>query len=133
MIRIGSRGSKLALWQANWVKSHLETHFPGLAVNIQIIKTTGDRYQEVAPPEAMPKGLFTKEIQDAMLRDEIDVAVHSLKDLPTDLNDKLTLAAITERANPFDAFLTLHPGGFHDLPERARLRTSATGRKSQVS
>lgn len=132
MIRIGSRGSKLALWQANWAKSSLEKAFPSLEVTIEIIKTTGDRYQEVTPPENMPKGLFTKEIQDALLNNEIDVAVHSLKDLATDLNPDLFLAAITERENPYDALISRSGESLHQLPENAHVGTTSTRRKSQL-
>ncbi|MFY9227140.1 MAG: hydroxymethylbilane synthase [Blastocatellia bacterium] len=132
MIRIGSRGSKLALWQANWAKSSLEKAFPSLEVTIEIIKTTGDRYQEVTPPENMPKGLFTKEIQDALLNNEIDVAVHSLKDLATDLNPDLFLAAITERENPYDALISRSGQSLHQLPENAHVGTTSTRRKSQL-
>ncbi len=132
MIRIGSRGSKLALWQANWAKSSLEKAFPSLEVTIEIIKTTGDRYQEVTPPENMPKGLFTKEIQDALLNNEIDVAVHSLKDLATDPNPNLFLAAITERENPYDALISRSGESLHQLPENSHVGTTSTRRKSQL-
>lgn len=132
MIRIGSRGSKLALWQANWVKDRLTHRFPEIEVTIQIIKTTGDRYQQEAPPESMPKGLFTKEIQDALLHNEVDIAVHSLKDLPTELHVELCLAAITKRENPQDALISRHGGGLQGLPQGATLGTSSTRRKSQL-
>ncbi|MBI4855059.1 MAG: hydroxymethylbilane synthase [Acidobacteria bacterium] len=132
MIRIGSRGSKLALWQANWVKSELEKAFPEIEIVIEIIKTTGDRYQEVTPPENMPKGLFTKEIQDALLRNEVDVAVHSLKDLATDTNPELVLAAISERANPYDALISRESKFLQDLPKGSHIGTTSTRRKSQL-
>ena len=134
MIRIGSRGSKLALWQANWVKDRLERRFPGVEVSIQIIKTTGDRLQqEAAPPDSLPKGLFTKEIQDAMLRNEVDVAVHSLKDLPTDMHESLCMAAITKRENAHDALVSRTPGlKLEQLPAGSRIGTSSTRRKSQL-
>lgn len=132
MIKIGSRGSKLALWQANWTKQTLETLFPDLEVTIQIIKTTGDRYQEVAPPSVMPKGLFTKEIQDAVLQGEVDLAVHSLKDLPTELHPDLDLVAITERATPFDALISRSGQQFNELPSGAKIGTGSTRRRSQL-
>src|SRR5206468_1291109 len=134
MIRIGSRGSKLALWQADWVKDRLEHRFPGVEVSIQIIKTTGDRLQqEAAPPESLPKGLFTKEIQDAMLRNEVDIAVHSLKDLPTDQHESLCLAAITKREDPHDALVCrVREMKFKDLPTGSRIGTGSTRRKSQL-
>ncbi|MEW6730609.1 MAG: hydroxymethylbilane synthase [Acidobacteriota bacterium] len=132
MIRIGSRGSKLALWQANWVKERLEQRFPGTEVTIQIIKTTGDKFQEAAPPDSLPKGLFTKEIQDAMLRNEVDVAVHSLKDLPTDLHENLCLAAITKREEAHDALICRGSTKLQELPNGARIGTSSTRRRSQL-
>lgn len=132
MIRIGSRGSKLALWQAHWVKSALAEHFPTLPIEIKIIKTTGDRYQEIAPPEVMPKGLFTKEIQDAMLANEVDLAVHSLKDLATETDERLQLAAITKRENPQDALISANRLTINELPQQARVGTTSTRRKSQL-
>src|SRR5205085_11578954 len=82
IIRLGARGSALALWQANWVRAALEGQWPGLQVETQVIKTTGDKIQNVPLSEVGGKGLFTKEIDDALLAGRIDVAVHSMKDVP---------------------------------------------------
>jgi len=100
LIRIGTRGSALALAQAAWVKAKLEKQYPERRVESIIIKTSGDRFVE-APVQAIGgKGIFTKEIEDALLKKEIDVAVHSMKDLPTELAPGLTVAAVPEREVP---------------------------------
>src|SRR5260370_11625664 len=103
MLVIGSRGSKLALWQAHWVQARLEEL--GEECRIEIIHTTGDKITDVALSKVGTKGLFTKEIEEALLQGAIDLAVHSLKDMPTDLPAGLTLAAIPEREHPRDALL----------------------------
>ena len=94
---IGSRGSKLALWQTSHIKAALEQLHPELAIEIEIIKTTGDKLTEASLAQIGGKGVFTKEIEEALLSRRIDLAVHSLKDLPTTLPDGLHIAAITER------------------------------------
>lgn len=134
MLRIGSRGSKLALWQAEWTKARLEKRFPRLEVSIKVIKTTGDKLQqEDVPKEQLSKGLFTKEIQDAMLRNEIDVAVHSLKDLPTEIHECLHLTAITKREEARDALVCRDQAlKLADLPAGAVVGTSSFRRKSQL-
>lgn len=134
MLRIGSRGSTLALWQAEWTKAKLERRFPHLEVSIKVIKTTGDRLQqEGVPKEQLSKGLFTKEIQDALLRNEIDVAVHSLKDLPTELHECLHLTAVTKREEPRDALLCRDQSlKLADLQAGAVVGTSSFRRKSQL-
>ena len=114
MIVIGTRGSKLALWQANHIRGQLQTHFPDLEVHIEIIKTTGDRLQAVAPADVSyyastgisAKGAFSKEIDQAQLEAKIDVAVHSLKDLSTDLPVGLTLGAIPIREDARDMLIS---------------------------
>lgn len=103
--RLGTRGSQLALWQANWVKSEIEKKNPGIAVEIVKIKTTGDKILDVPLAKVGGKGLFVKEIEEALLSKRIDLAVHSMKDVPTDLPKGLHLAAITEREDPRDAFI----------------------------
>jgi hydroxymethylbilane synthase len=106
---IGSRGSKLALTQAEWVKARIEAFSPGVALAIEIIKTTGDVQAE--PLSVIGgKGVFTKELEDALLDGRIDIAVHSLKDLPTDLSSQLTIAAVCEREDPRDALVVGGPG-----------------------
>ncbi len=134
---IGSRGSKLALWQANWVKSELERRHVGLLVEIEIIKTTGDRFAAASLTQIGGKGVFTKEIEEALLENRVQLAVHSLKDLPTILPDGLHLAAITEREDPRDALVvgprlssTVH--SLLELPEGARVGTSSLRRASQL-
>src|SRR6185436_16843834 len=133
---IGSRGSKLALTQAEWVKTKLVLLVPDLPVQIDIIKTTGDVKTE--PLSVIGgKGVFTKELEDALLDRRIDIAVHSLKDLPTIIPEGLTIAAICERADPRDA-LVLRSGDDPDdatlatLPERAVVGTSSQRRLAQL-
>jgi hydroxymethylbilane synthase len=124
---IGSRGSQLALWQAHWVQSRLKEL--RVESEIKIIKTTGDKITDVPLAQVGSKGLFTKEIEEALLASEIDLAVHSLKDLPTVLPEGLTLAAIPEREIPYDALVgrTLA-----DLPLGARVGTSSMRRASHL-
>jgi len=136
---IGSRGSKLALWQSNWIKQQLERLHPGLVVEIEIIKTTGDKMQEVslAGLAGAGKGVFTKEIEEALLERRIDLAVHSLKDLPTTLPEGLHIAAITERADVRDALicgdaLRNQVKAIRDLPKGARVGTSSLRRRAQL-
>ncbi|HEY7545229.1 MAG TPA: hydroxymethylbilane synthase, partial [Blastocatellia bacterium] len=134
-IVIGTRGSKLALWQTNWVRGALEKHHPGIEIEIIIIKTKGDRILDVSLPKLgeQGKGLFTKELEDAMLDRRIDLAVHSLKDLPTDLTEGLHIAAICEREDPRDAFIA-RAGikSFRDLPSGALVGTSSLRRVAQL-
>ena len=105
-IIIGSRGSQLALWQANWVKSELERIHNDVEVNIKIIKTSGDKIQDVPLAKIGGKGLFVKEIEEALLSKEIDVAVHSMKDVPMNLPEELHISVITKRENPLDALIS---------------------------
>jgi hydroxymethylbilane synthase len=132
---IGTRGSKLALWQTNWVKGELERLHPGLQVNIEIISTKGDRVLDVSLPKLgeQGKGLFTKELEDAIRERRIDLAVHSLKDLPTELPAGLHIAAISEREDVRDA-LVARAGiqGFGDLPYNALIGTSSLRRQAQI-
>ena len=131
MIVIGSRGSALALWQARHIESRLQTL--GSQTRIEIIKTTGDKIQDVAlsqlGAQAGGKGLFTKEIEEALLAGTIDLAVHSLKDMPTELPKGLTLAAIPEREDPRDALIGLP---LADLRAGVRLGTSSLRRSAQL-
>jgi len=108
ILRIGSRGSDLALWQARKVKHDLEQHSPALRVVMEIIKTKGDKVLDVPLSGMGDKGLFTRELETALLERKIDLAVHSLKDLPTQLPEGLMLGAVTERENPLDVFIP-HP------------------------
>jgi hydroxymethylbilane synthase len=124
---IGSRGSALALWQAHFVASLLDQ--AGFAARVEIIKTTGDHLQTASLTQAGGKGLFTKELEDALLSEAIDLAVHSLKDLPTELPTGLAIAAIPERESPFDALLGKKLG---ELPAGARVGTSSGRRAAQL-
>lgn len=132
-LRIGTRGSQLALWQANWVKSKLEAQYPGLTVELQIIKTQGDKILDVPLAMVGGKGLFVKEIEEAMLAGEVDIAVHSMKDVPTYFPEGLGLRVIMNREDVRDA-LILRPGvaSFNDLPQGARIGTSSLRRKAQL-
>jgi hydroxymethylbilane synthase len=127
MLTIGSRGSQLALWQANWIQTRLETM--GERCQIEIIKTTGDKITDVALSQVGSKGLFTKEIEEALLAGAIDLAVHSLKDMPTDLPAGLTLAAIPEREDPRDALIGR---ALEDLAPGARVGTGSLRRTAQL-
>lgn len=137
-IVIGTRGSKLALWQAEWVKAELERISPALEITLNKIKTTGDKILDVPLAKVGGKGLFVKEIEEALLRGEADLAVHSMKDVPTEFPDGLHLAVICEREDPRDAFIAPVQGSkfkvqsFRELPECAALGTSSLRRSSQL-
>jgi len=130
-LRIGTRASQLALWQANWVKSELEKKYPGMEVTLTKIKTIGDKILDVPLAQVGGKGLFVKEIEEAMLRGEIDIAVHSMKDVPTEFPEGLGLHCITEREDPRDAVISRNVK-FADLPQGARIGTSALRRQAQL-
>ena len=129
-LRIGSRGSQLALWQANHISALLREQ--GHEVELEIIKTTGDKILDVALSKVGTKGMFTKEIEEALLERRVDLAVHSLKDLPTALAPEFEIAAITKRENPRDAFLARHFDSIDDLPARSRVGTSSLRRQAQI-
>ncbi|PNU21769.1 hydroxymethylbilane synthase [Geothermobacter hydrogeniphilus] len=130
-LRIGTRASQLALWQANWVKSELEKRYPDLDVTLTKIKTQGDKILDVPLAMVGGKGLFVKEIEEAMLRGEVDIAVHSMKDVPTIFPAGLALRCITAREDVRDICI-LKPGfkSFRDLPQGARIGTSSLRRKA---
>ncbi len=130
-IRIGTRGSALALWQAEWVKSELEKRYPGMTVTLTKIKTTGDKILDVPLAKVGGKGLFVKEIEEAMLANDIDIAVHSMKDVPTFFPDGLHLSCITKREDPRDALLSRNNVKFRDLPKGANIGTSSLRRQAQ--
>lgn len=130
MIRIGSRGSQLALWQANHIAEALRA--AGHEVTIDIIRTTGDALQNVAFNKVGAKGMFIKEIEEALLASKIDLAVHSLKDLPTELAPAFAIAAISPRVDPRDAFVSVKYDSFVSLPAGARIGTSSLRRQSQL-
>jgi hydroxymethylbilane synthase len=127
ILTIGSRGSQLALWQAQFVAAHLERR--GVTTRIEIIKTTGDHLQTASLVQAGGKGLFTKEIEEALLTGTIDVAVHSLKDLPTEGREDLVIAAIPDREDPRDAILG---SALKNVPHGALVGTSSGRRAAQL-
>ena len=129
-LRIGSRGSQLALWQANHIAALLRAQ--GHAVEIEIIKTTGDRLQEVAFAEVGSKGMFTKEIEEALADGRIDLAVHSLKDLPTELPEPFVLAATLRRVDPRDVLVSVKYTNLAALPQGAKVGTSSQRRRAQL-
>lgn len=129
-LRIGSRGSQLALWQANHISALLRQH--GHKVEIEILKTTGDKITDVALAKVGTKGMFTKEIEEALAHGRVDLAVHSLKDLPTEVPDGFEIAAITEREDPRDVFCSGKYKSIDDLPCGARVGTSSLRRQAQL-
>jgi hydroxymethylbilane synthase len=129
-LRIGSRGSQLALWQANHIAGLLRGQ--GHTVEIEIIKTTGDRLQEVTFAQVGSKGMFTKEIEEALADGRVDLAVHSLKDLPTELAEPFALAATPPRVDPRDAFVSVKFENLAALPQGARVGTSSQRRRAQL-
>ncbi|MEJ5338617.1 MAG: hydroxymethylbilane synthase [Aquificaceae bacterium] len=129
-LRIGTRKSKLALWQANFIRQKLQEK--GHTVELVLITTTGDKILDAPLAKVGGKGLFVKEIEEALLRGEIDLAVHSLKDVPMTLPEGLTLGAITERENPFDVLISREGKTLFELPEGAVLGTSSLRRQVQI-
>jgi len=129
---IATRGSQLALWQSNHIKAVLEEQNPGLEVELNVIITTGDRIQDKALSKIGGKGLFLKELEEAMLRGEAQIAVHSLKDVPTVMPEGLLLAAITEREDCRDALLSEKYPNIDTLPKGAVVGTSSLRRRMQI-
>jgi len=129
-LRIGSRGSQLALWQANHIASLLRDR--GHIVEIEIIKTTGDRMQEITFAQVGSKGMFTKEIEEALAEGRVDLAVHSLKDLPTELPEGFVLAATPSRVDPRDVLVSVKYPNLAALPAGARVGTSSQRRRAQL-
>lgn len=129
---IGTRGSKLALWQANFIADCINERYPDIDVAIQRVTTTGDKILDVPLAKIGGKGLFTKEIETEMLAGDIDLAVHSLKDMPTELPEGLTFAAITERVDAGDAFISPKYRTIEHLPQGAKVGTSSLRRKAQL-
>lgn len=129
---IGSRGSQLALWQTDYIKTHLEKRFPEAAFDVLIIKTTGDVMLDTALSKIGDKGLFTKQIEHALLNNQIDLAVHSLKDLPTTQPAKLRISAVSERETANDVFISKNFQSIEELPPTARVATGSLRRKSQL-
>lgn len=133
-LTLGTRGSELALAQTRETATRLRAAHPDLEVVERIIKTTGDRRLDVslASPGPLEKGLFTKELEEALLDGTIDAAVHSLKDLPVEQPPGLRVAAVLERASPADCLASKHPGGWRGLPHGATVATSSLRRRNQL-
>lgn len=142
-ISIGTRGSKLALWQAEWIKSELEKRYPYLEIELNRIKTTGDKILDVPLAKVGGKGLFVKEIEEALLRHEADIAVHSMKDVPTEFPEGLHLAVVCKREDPRDALIISEKlkvksekrkikSLLYSLPKCARIGTSSLRRSCQL-
>src|SRR5437867_11368321 len=127
-VRLGTRGSALALWQANWTKGELEKRWPGLTVELVPIKTTGDKILDVPLAKIGGKGLFTKEIDEALLAGGIDLAVHSMKDVPFQLPDGIDFGAIPPREDPRDAYISNGPK-LQDLPKEGPIGPRSLRRK----
>lgn len=131
-IIIGSRGSKLALVQSNWVKSELERCSPSIEVTIEKISTKGDKITDVPLSRLGGKGLFTKELEVALLEGRIDLAVHSMKDLPTEVPGGLMIGAVSKREDPHDILISKKNVGLRELPKGAKVGTSSLRRRAQL-
>jgi hydroxymethylbilane synthase len=131
-IRIGTRGSALALAQAGWVRGKLEERYPGVKVETVVIKTSGDRFLDTPIKAIAGKGIFVKEIEEALLSGKIDLAVHSMKDLPAEIPAGLVLAAIPEREDPRDVLVSADRRTLRDLPSGARIGTGSLRRRAQI-
>ncbi|MDD6120208.1 MAG: hydroxymethylbilane synthase [Selenomonadaceae bacterium] len=131
-ILIGTRSSKLARWQADYVAERLREQYPGLTVEEKLMQTKGDKILDAPLAKIGGKGLFTKELEQAMLDGEIDLAVHSLKDMPTEVPAGLELAVITKRYEPGDAFVSNTYRSLEELPQGAKIGTSSLRRKAQL-
>ncbi len=132
ILRIGTRGSKLALVQSHWVKERIETTHPDIRVELVIIKTTGDTILDSPLSKVGGKGLFVKEIEEALIQGAIHLAVHSMKDVPAVLPEPLTLTAYPEREDPRDAMISVDYPSLDQLPEGGRVGTSSLRRSSQL-
>ncbi len=131
-VKIGSRGSPLALWQANWVKDLLLKKHSDLTVDIKIIKTSGDKIQDVSLAKIGGKGLFVKEIEEGLLNRDVDFAVHSMKDMPITFPINLCIACVVKRENPFDALISRNDIKLAGLPKGAKIGTGSLRRISQL-
>ena len=131
-VRIGTRGSPLALWQARWVASALQQHHDGLQTEIIVIRTAGDRNRNDPLPKIGGKGLFVKDIEEALLREEIHVAVHSMKDMPTELPDGLHIVAVPPRAEVRDAFIGKDGRPLSQINGMRRVGTGSLRRQAQL-
>ncbi|MGH7870843.1 MAG: hydroxymethylbilane synthase, partial [Candidatus Binatia bacterium] len=130
MLKIGTRGSTLALAQARWVQERIEA--TGVKTDLIVIKTSGDRFVDKAIQTLGGKGIFVKEIEDALLNKDIDVAVHSMKDLPTELPAELTIAAVPAREDARDVVVSRDGVALKDLPKGSTIGTGSLRRKAQI-
>lgn len=131
ILHIATRKSPLALWQAEWVRTQLLQHWPDRTINLLPMQTSGDKFLKDKLSVTGGKGLFVKELEEALIDGRADLAVHSMKDVPADLPEGLTIAALCERGNPFDAFVSDYPD-IQALPPNARIGTSSSRRQSQL-
>ncbi len=131
-IRIGTRGSQLALWQTNWVKSSLKRLYPTIAFELVTIKTKGDKITDVPLAQVGGSALFVKELEQALVDDKIDIAVHSMKDMPSSLPEGLFIGAVPERETPLDVLISRNGTPFSELPEGASIGTSSLRRQAQL-
>jgi hydroxymethylbilane synthase len=131
-LRIGTRGSQLALWQARWVQAAITRLRPDWSAELVIIKTQGDKITDVPLAQVGGKGLFVKEIEEALLDGHVDLAVHSMKDMPAEIPPGLTIGAVPPRENPLDALITSGPESLASLPKGARIGTSSLRRGAQI-
>jgi hydroxymethylbilane synthase len=131
-IRIGTRGSKLALAQTGWVKAQIEEQYPNARIETILVKTSGDRFSETNIRAIGGKGIFTKEIEDALLSEEIDLAVHSMKDLPVELSAGLAVTVVPKREDPRDVLVSGHGTRLNQLPAGARIGTGSLRRTAQI-
>lgn len=131
-IRIASRESQLALWQSNFIAKKIKEHFPNIETEVISFKTQGDIILDQPLATIGGKGLFIKELEQALLNNEADIAVHSMKDMPMDLMNDFTICAITDRENPTDAFISNNFKSLQELPEKSIIGTSSLRRQSQI-
>ncbi len=132
-IKIGTRASLLAVTQSTWVKNQIEKQYPDTTVELLKITTKGDKILDVPLAKVGGKGLFVKELEDALLAGQVDLAVHSMKDVPSELPAGLEVAIIPERENPLDAFISANYSSLEDLPPGAKIGTSSLRRKAQLA
>ncbi|MBU0733662.1 MAG: hydroxymethylbilane synthase [Proteobacteria bacterium] len=132
ILKIGTRGSKLALKQSEWVKGKIEARYPHVRVELVRIKTTGDKILDSPLSRIGGKGLFVKEIEDALLENRVDLAVHSMKDVPAELPDRLILSTFPEREDPADALISVTGQTLDQLPPGAKVGTSSLRRGAQL-
>jgi hydroxymethylbilane synthase len=131
-LRIATRKSPLALWQTHFIQQQLQQQYPALKIELVEITTTGDTIHDKPLADIGGKALFVKALEQALLDDQADIAVHSLKDMPADLESEFTIAAVSARANPFDALLSRDYADLDTLPQGAKVGTSSPRRKAQL-